>query len=139
MRARYEPELAERVLALYEHARADGSKYTFGRGKSPETNVWMGKHGDPDDNPLVLTFYASGGIGVNMALFREDREPDEMERLVDLLRGLNGTAEALDDAVAKGYRSFCTLYPDQVLATKDDLEAFKRVLDKATQRSAPAD
>ena len=28
------PELAERVLALYEHAKAHGSRQTFGRGKS---------------------------------------------------------------------------------------------------------
>src|SRR4051812_36286453 len=29
------PELAARVLALYEHAKAHGSRQTFGRGKSP--------------------------------------------------------------------------------------------------------
>jgi hypothetical protein len=41
----------------------------------------------------------------------------------------------LDKAVAKDYRTFCTLPADRVLATDEDLEAFKRVLEDAAVRT----
>ena len=141
MREAYAPELAERVVALYEHAKARGSRRKFGRGKSPTTTVWMGEHEDRKEaNPLALTFWGDGGgIAVNMKYFRSRRTPEEMARLVELLRQLSGTAEVLDEAVAKDYRTFCTLQVDRVLATDEDVEAFKRVLDEAAVRSSAAD
>lgn len=140
MRAVYPPDLAERVLAVWEHARAQGGRRSFGRGNTPNATVWMGEHEDPAvANPLALTFWRDGGgIAVNMAWFRNRRAPEEMNRLIALLRTLNGTGAVLDDAVAKGYRSFCTLDPHRVLATEEDLEAFKAVLDKAAVRSPNA-
>ena len=84
------PELAARVLALYEHAKAHGSRQTFGRGKSPTATAWMGEDDDPAKaNPLALTFWG-GDIGVTMKDFRHRRTPEEMERLVSLLRGTVG-------------------------------------------------
>lgn len=59
-----------------------------------------------------------------------------MDRLVSLLRGMSGTAETLDDAVAKEYRTFCIFSAGRVLATDEDLEAFKRVLDEAAVRAS---
>ena len=70
-----------------------------------------------------------------MKEFRTRRTPEEMARLVTLLRELAGTSEVLDEAVAKDYRTFCTLPADRVLSTNDDLEAFKRVLDDAAIRT----
>lgn len=141
MRDAYPPDVAERVLALYEHAKAHGSRQKFGRGKSPTTTAWMGEHEDSEiANPLALTFWGGGhGIGVNMKYFRGRRTTQEMERLVELLRRLPATAEALDEAVAKDYRSFCTFRAERVLATDEDLEAFKRVLDQAAVRGAGTD
>ena len=69
-----------------------------------------------------------------MKEFHTRRTPEEMARLVSLLRQLAGTSEVLDQAVAKQYRTFCTLPSERVLATDDDLEAFKRVLDEAAVR-----
>jgi hypothetical protein len=69
-----------------------------------------------------------------MAYFHDRRTPEEMERLVELLRELRGTSETLDQAVAKGYRSFCAFPAERVLATDEDLEAFKAVLDQAAVR-----
>jgi len=139
MRAVHGPDLAERVIALYEHAKAHESRHSFGRGEpeNVQVNVWLGESDDPDcDNPLALTFYGGGAIGVNMTLFRERRTAEEMARLVELLRPLRGASEVLDQAVAKDYRSLCTFSAAEVLATDDDLEKFKRVLDEAVQRSA---
>ena len=62
-----------------------------------------------------------------------------MARLVSLLRQLPGTSEVLDEAVAKDYRTFCIFAADRVLATDEDLEAFKRVLDEAAVRGGAAD
>ena len=53
----------------------------------------------------------------------------------ELLRRLPGTSEALDEAVAKDYRTFASFPADRVLATDEDLEAFKRVLDEAAVRA----
>ncbi len=139
MREAYAPDLAERVLKLYEHAKAHGSRQKFGRGKVTTATVWMGEREDPQlDNPLALTFWGDGsGIAVNMKHFRERRTPEEMTRLVQLLRQLPGTAEVLDTALAKRYRTSCTLPTDRLLATDADLETFKRVIDEAAVR-APA-
>jgi hypothetical protein len=134
MREMYSPELGERVLALYEHAKGHSSRLRLG---STETSVWMGLHEDPDQaNPVVLTFWHDArNVCVNMAYFHDRRTPDEMERLVELLRELRGTSETLDQAVAKGYRSFCAFPTESVLAADEDLEAFKAVLDQAAVRA----
>jgi len=140
MQKAYAPELAERVLKLYEHAKAHGCRQKFGRGKVTTATVWMGEHKDPQlDNPLALTFWGDGsGIAVNMKYFRERRTPEEMTRLVTLLRQLSGTTEVVDAAVAKDYRTSCTLNADRVLATDGDLEAFKHIVDEAAVRAAAA-
>ena len=136
IRSSHAPALAERVLALYEHAKTHGTRRTFGRGKIQNATAWMGEHEDPEiANPLALTFWGGGGIAVNMKEFHTRRSPEEMTRLVSLLRQLSGTSEILDQAVAKQYRTFCTLPSERVLATDDDLEAFKRILDQAAVRS----
>ncbi len=48
------------------------------------------------------------------------------------------TSEVLDEAVAKDYRTFCTFRAERVLASDEDLEAFKRVLDEAAVRASAA-
>ena len=141
IRSVYPAELAERVLQLYEHAKHKGSRQKFGRGKTPTATAWMGEHDDPSAaNPLALTFWGDGGgIAVNMRSFRTRRAPAEMERLVKLLRRLPETAAVLDEAVAKEYRTFCTLPTDRVLATDEDLETFKDVVDEASVRAVAPD
>ncbi len=139
MREACRPELAERVLALYEHAKARRSRQKFGLQSA---TVWLGEHEDPEiDNPLLLIFsWVDGGeIHLRFRHFRERRTPEEMERLVELLRRLPGTSEALDEAVAKDYRTSCKFRPELVLATDEDLEAFKRVLDEAAVRATATD
>jgi hypothetical protein len=137
MREACRPELAERVLALYEHAKAHSSRQKFGL---QSTTVWLGEHEDPEiANPLTVIFSCNGEISMRFVHLREQRTPEEMERLVELLRRLPGTSEVLDEAVAKGYRTACLFRPDRVLATDEDLEAFKRVLDEAAVRATTTD
>lgn len=133
------PELVERVLALYEHAKAHRSRQKFGL---QSTTVWLGEHEDPEiANPLALIFsWVDGGeISLRFSHFRERRAPEEMQRLVELLRRLPGTSEVLDEAVARDYRASCIFRPERVLATDEDLEAFKCVLDEAAVRAAATD
>jgi hypothetical protein len=136
MRSAYEPALAERVLGLYEYAKGNGSRTRFGRGTTPSTTVWMGEHDDPNvANPLALTFWGDGGgIAVNLKYVRWRRSPEEMERLMCLLRRLRGADPVIDQAIAKEYRTFCTLQAAEVLATDEDLETFKAVLSEASKR-----
>lgn len=139
MRAACRPELVERVLALYEHAKAHRSRQKFGL---QSTTVWLGEHKDPEiANPLTLIFSWNKGGEIRMSFvhLREQRTPEEMERLVELLRRLPGTSEVLDEAVAKGYRTICILRLERVLATDADLKAFKRVLDEAAVRATATD
>lgn len=136
IRESFEPEVARRMLALYEFARERATRQTFGRGRSPSTTMWMGEHEDPEiANPLAVWF-GSDGVSVMMKNFWMRRSPEEMARLVALPRTLPGTADAVTDAVAKDYRTYCTFSVDAVLATDDDLAAFKRVLEEATVRRA---
>ncbi len=136
MEEAFEPELAERMIALYEHAMANGSRRTFGHGKRASATVWMGEDQDPAvANPLALRFGTSGPSFL-MRSFRSRRGTEEMERLVSLLRRLPGTSAPLDAIVAKDYNSFCHLPADEVLATDEDLEEFKRILDQARVREA---
>jgi hypothetical protein len=137
MRQACRPELAERVLALYEHAKAHRSRQKFGL---QSTTVWLGEHKDPEiANPLALIFSCNGEISMRFVHLRDHRTPEEMERLVELLRRLPGTSEVLGEAVAKGYRTSCILRPQRVLATDEDLEAFKRILDEAAVRATATD
>ena len=139
MREACRPELAERVLALYEHAKAHGSRQKFGLQSS---TVWLGEHKDPEiANPVTLIFHWKNGGEISMRFvhLREQRTPEEMDRLVELLRRLPGTSEELDKALAKGYRTACILRAERVLATDEELEAFKRVLDEAAVRATATD
>jgi hypothetical protein len=139
MREACRPELAERVLALYEHAKARRSRQKFGLQSA---TVWLGEHEDPEiANPLLLIFSWFDGNEIHLRFrhFRERRTPEEMERLVELLRRLPGTSEVLDEAVAKDYRTSCKFRPELVLATDEDLETFKRVLDEAAMRATAID
>lgn len=139
MRKACRPELAERVLALYEHAKAHRSRQKFGL---QSTTVWLGEHKDAEiANPLTLIFSWNNGGEISMRFvhLREQRTAEEMERLVDLLRRLPGTSEVLDKAVAKGHRTSCIFRAERVLATDEDLEAFKRVLDEAAVRATATD
>ncbi len=136
LRAKHSPEIAERVIALYEYAKDRGSRRTFGHGRSPSATVWMGERDDPEfDNPIALRF---GGKSVTVLTkyFRSRRTPAEMERLIELLRRLPGASPVLDEAVAKHYRTTARLPVDAVLATDENLQEFKRILDEATARAA---
>jgi len=135
IRAAYAPELAERVLALYEYAKARGSRRTFGRARSASTTVWMGEDEDPKiANPVAVRF-SKRHVTVLMRHLHRRRTPEEMTRLVELLRRLPGTSQVLDEAVAKDYRTISAFRADEVLATDEDLKEFKRVLDDAAVRA----
>lgn len=135
----FEPELAERVLELYEYTKGRATRHKFGNGKKASAIVWMGEDDDPDvANPVSVRF-GTGHVTLMMRNFRDARTPEEMSRLVELLRSLPGTSEPLDDVVAKDYRRFVDFPVEEVLATDGDLEAFKRVLDDASVRAPAVD
>ena len=135
IRAAYEPELAERMLALFEYARAKATRWKFGSGKSASAIVWLGESDDPEvANPIALRF-STGHVSVMTKHLIKSRGPEEMTRLIELLRRLPGTSDVLDDAVSKGYKTYCHFETGRVLASDEDLEAFKRVLDEGSVRA----
>ncbi len=139
LRAVHAPEIAERIIALYEFANNRGSRRTFGHGRSPSATVWMGERDDPElDNPIALRF-GGRSVAVLMKNFASRRTQAEMERLVRLLRRLPGASPVLDDAVDKHFRTYADLPANAVLATDENLEEFKRILDEATVRAAGRD
>ena len=44
IRERQEPEIARRVIALYEFMRAEGARMSFGTSVDPNVVVWLGEH-----------------------------------------------------------------------------------------------
>lgn len=138
IREAYEPELAERVLTLFEHLKARATRYKFGRGQAASAIVWVGEHDDPQiANPVAIRI-GTKHISVMMKHLPKDRGPDEMARLVKLLRDLPGTSDALNDAVAKNYRTYCDFDTSSLLVSDQDLKELERVLDEAAVRDSAA-
>jgi len=135
IRAAYAPELAERVLALFEHLTANASRSKFGRGEKASANFWVGEDEDPAiANPIAIKI-GTHSVTVKMRDIRNRREPEEMKRLVEMLRALPGTSDELDKSISRDYRSYCHFPTQTLLATNEDLAEFERVIDEASVRS----
>ena len=111
MRAAYAPELAERVLALYEYAKARGSRQNVRtrQVRKRRPSGWARTRTPRSPIPLAVRFGASDMSRCTMRHFRlaADARGDGRASY-NSCAGCRGRHEALDEAVAKDYRTFCT-------------------------------
>lgn len=127
------PELAERMIRLYEFMRDAGARPSFGTGARPSVTMWLGEDQNPAKaNPVSVSIY-TGGVSINFSFVRERRSPNEMARLAELARRIPGASPYLEGIEEKGYGMHTGMRPEEVLASDEALETFERVVLEASR------
>jgi len=127
------PDLADRVICLYEFMRDAGAEASWEGGEHPSVTMWLGKSSDPDqNNPVSVSFYAAG-VSINFTSVREHRSATEMTRLVELARQIPGYAQYLVGIEGNNYGMHAGMRPDEVLSSDEALETFERVVREASK------
>jgi hypothetical protein len=138
IRKRYPPDVAERLVELYEFMRERGARQSFGTGATPSVTMWLGERPDPaTSNPVAVAFYADG-FAVPFNYIRGKRSEAELKRLADLVRQIPGAAPDVDRFEEKDFRALGYLEAEVVLASDDALAAFKQAIVEASKPPAPA-
>jgi hypothetical protein len=78
IRKKWEPDVARRMITLYEFMRDEGARPSFGTGSSPAVMMWLGERSDPEaSNPIVVGFF-SDWFSVGFTYVRDKRSPAEL-------------------------------------------------------------
>ncbi len=133
------PELADRMIRLYEALRNAGARPSWGSGAKPSVTMWLG---EAAGNPVSVSVYAAGsnwpgGVAVNFDFVRDKRSPAEMARLAALLREVSGVAPYLEGLEEKNWGMHGGMEPGRVLASEEALDAFIQAILQAAE-SPPA-
>lgn len=135
LREQHEPDVAERLVNLYEFLRDAGARRSWGTGANPSVMMWLGEDRDPAKaNPVCVGIFHDW-LSVNLVWVREKRTPDEMARLVNLVREIPGARRDFDGVEERDYKVLGGMSPEQVLASDEALETFKRVAMEAARRA----
>ena len=133
IRKKWDPDVARRLIALYEFMRDSGARASFGTGSSPSVMMWLGERDDPEaSNPVAVGFFADW-FAVYFKAIRDRRSPAELKRLADLIRQVPGAEGSLEGIEDRDYRSLGGLDPNLVLASDRALEAFKSAVTEAVR------
>ena len=129
------PELADRLVCLYEALRDAGARRSWGTGAKPSVTMWLGEE---SGNPVSVSLYAAGsnwpgGVAVNFDFVRDKRTPSEMARLAALLRAVPGVAPYLAGLEEKNWGMHGGMDPARVLASEEGLDAFTRAVVEAAE------
>jgi len=129
------PELAERMITLYEYMRDAGAEPSWGQGEHPSVTMWLGKSSDPDQNNPVSVSFFTASVSINFTSVRTYRTPAEMTRLVELARQIPGMAPYLDGIESKNYGMHTGIRPEEILPSDEALATFQRVVLEASRLS----
>jgi hypothetical protein len=124
------PEIARRMIRLYEALRDAGAKLKWGTASMPSVTMWLSE-GTPYAVSVGL-FAGEGVIAVNFDFVRRSRPPEEMARLAGLLRGLSGVAPYLEGLEESEWRVRPSMDPERILASDEALKAFKDAIIEAS-------
>lgn len=134
VRENFTPEVAERIVELYEFLRDAGARRSWGTGQKPSVMMWLGEDADAEKaNPVSIGIHATW-IQVNFHFVKGRRTPQEMARLASLVREIPGAAAGLQDLEERDYGSLGGMNPEKVLASDEALEVWKRVALEASRR-----
>lgn len=138
IRKRYAPDVAERLVELYEFMRERGARQSFGTGATPSVTMWLGERPNPaTSNPVAVGFYADW-FAVSFNFLRGKRSEAELMRLADLLRQIPGAAPYIEGVEERDFRVLGGMEAEVVLASDDALAAFKQAIVEASKPPAPA-
>lgn len=131
IREKNEPEVADRMIDLYEWMKDQGARATLGKGvTAPSVSLWLGKDGEP--SPVSVVIFPDS-ITIPFVDLKKWRPQAELERLAALARELPGVAPYLEDLEERNYRRFTSMRPEDVLDSDNALDTWKRMLLEATR------
>jgi hypothetical protein len=134
IREKNQPEVAARMIGLYEWMKAQGARASGGTGATtPSVSLWLGEDIDPDrSNPVSVQIFPDS-VGIPFGYLIDKRLDAELARLAALVRELPGVAPYIEDLEARNYRHWRGMRPDEVLGSDEALDGWKRVLVEATR------
>jgi hypothetical protein len=133
IRERQDPDVARRVIELYEFIRDEGARPSFGTGANPSVTIWLGERADPEaSNPIAMGF-SSEWVSIEFRFVRDRRSPAELTRLADLIRQIPGARRYLEGIEDRDFRAISGMGPEVVLASDQALEAFKSAVAEAVR------
>lgn len=138
IRKKNQPDVAARMLALYQWMKAQGARASLGTGATtPSVSLWRAE--DLDPGPVSVVIFPDSIVIPFVDLIKH-RPQAELARLAALARELPGVAPYLEDLEARNYQRGQRMPPEDVLGSDEALEAWKRVLLEATRAArAPFD
>lgn len=133
IRAKNPPEVAARMIGLYNWMKAAGARASGGTGATtPSVSLWLGEDADPDrSNPLSVQIFPDS-ISIGFGYLVERRSEVELARLAALARELPGVAPYIEDVEERNYRHWRGMRPAEVLDSEEALDAWKRMVRQAT-------
>lgn len=134
IRAHHPGAVGERMLALYAFMRDHDARLSWGRGQTyPSVTARLGI---ASGRPVSIGFYPGFGVSVNFDFVREPRSGEDLTELLELVRAVPGAVQHLTEVEASGFRVRPTLPVEDVLATDDALDEFKRAILVASEDRA---
>jgi hypothetical protein len=128
------PEVAERMIDLYEWMKAQRARPVWGKGAVIRSvSLWLGEDADADKSNPVMIWISPRDISISFIRLVDKRSESELKRLAELARQVPGVAPSLQDLEARDYRSGPVMKPEEVLGSDEALEAWKRMLMEATR------
>jgi hypothetical protein len=108
------------------------TRLSWGRGKTkPGVTVWLGDRADETSNPVAISVSPTT-IGPWFSFVRRRRTPEQLQRLAELLRTVPGAAPYFHGLEAANFSLSPSIPITEVLATDEQLEAWKRALAEAS-------
>jgi hypothetical protein len=134
IREKNQPDIAARMIGLYEWMKGEGARASGGSGTTtPSAVLWLGEDADPGRSKPVSVWIFPDSIMIAFGDLVDKRPEAELARLAALARGLPGVPPYVEDLEARGYRRWKGMPPEAVLGSDDALDAWKRMLSEATQ------
>jgi hypothetical protein len=137
LRERLDADVALRMIALYEFMRdEEGARSSFG---TASVTMWLGERADPaTSNPISVSFYTDGSLAINFGFLLGHRSRAELTRLADIVRRIPGARRSVEGIEDRDFRMRRNMRPEEVLASEQGLEAFKKAIAEAVRPPAPS-
>ena len=134
IREKNQPEVAERMIGLYEWMKNEQARASLGTGaKIPSVSLWLGEDDDPDKSNPVSLWLSPRTITIGFGHLVDKRSEGELARLAALARDVPGVAAYIEELETRDYQLFRAMLPEEVFGSDEALAAWKRMLLEGTR------